>query len=172
MTNKPSKKEKTIEKIVQLACVAITIAGCLLFGSCETEPCVEAYYDGQGNLLGYTEYPCPDYNTQNLSLELSSVDTFEGEWIAYETLINGEVSDTCETTWAFNTNGTMRIDRNLPCIDGPAGSGLRQFSTDDNNLYITIDGYTAPYPYTIESNGDLTLTSTSGDFVLTYKLTR
>ena len=37
MTNKPSKKEKTIEKIVQLICVAITIAGCLLFSSCSME---------------------------------------------------------------------------------------------------------------------------------------
>ena len=84
--------------------------------------------------------------TQDLSFAPSSVDTFEGDYTAYETLINGEVSDTCETTWAFNANGTMRIDRNLPCIDGPASSGVRQFSTDDNNLYITIDGYTAPYP--------------------------
>lgn len=31
MTNKPSKKEKTIEKIAQLICVAITVFGILLF---------------------------------------------------------------------------------------------------------------------------------------------
>jgi len=46
MTNKPSKKEKTIEKIVQLVCVAITIAGCLLLGSCSME-------DVCGNITGF-----------------------------------------------------------------------------------------------------------------------
>jgi len=110
--------------------------------------------------------------TQDLGFALSSVDTFEGDYTAYETLINGEVSDTCNTIWSFSSNGTMRIDRVESCSDGTASSGVRQFSTDGNNLYITIDGYTAPYPYTIESNGDLTLTSTSGDYTLTYKLTR
>ena len=34
MNIKATKKEKTIEKLVQIVCVAITIAGCLLFASC------------------------------------------------------------------------------------------------------------------------------------------
>ncbi len=37
MTNKPSKKEKTIEKAVQIIAVGLTKAGCLLFGSCSME---------------------------------------------------------------------------------------------------------------------------------------
>ena len=109
--------------------------------------------------------------TQDLGFSIAQ-DEFEGDYTNYETLVNGEVSDTCNTIWSFNTNGTMRVDRVEGCIDGPASSGVRQFSTDENNLYITIDGYTASYPYTIESNGDLTLTSTSGNYTLTYKLTR
>ena len=146
-----------------------------LLTSCEPVMCEDCYTytysDGSTDWV-CVEYDCTNDYAQDLGFALSSVDTFEGDYTAYETLINGEVSDTCETTWAFNANGTMRIDRNLPCIDGPASSGVRQFSTDDNNLYITIDGYTAPYPYTIESNGDLTLTSTSGNYTLTYKLKR
>ena len=39
MTNKPSKKEMAIERAVQILCVVITIAGCLLFGSCAPEGC-------------------------------------------------------------------------------------------------------------------------------------
>tara|TARA_R100000541_G_C1857380_1_gene78629 strand:+ start:209 stop:475 length:267 start_codon:yes stop_codon:yes gene_type:complete len=46
MNIKATKKEKTIEKLVQIVCVAITIAGCLLFASCSTE-------DVCGNITGY-----------------------------------------------------------------------------------------------------------------------
>ena len=35
--NKPSKKEKGLERIVQLICVAIAVFGILLFGSCSME---------------------------------------------------------------------------------------------------------------------------------------
>ena len=101
-----------------------------------------------------------------------SVDTFEGEYLNYETLINGEVSDTCDTDWVFNTNSTMRIDRVEGCEDGSASSGLSQFSSDTDNLYITMNGFTASYPYSVESNGDLTLTLYTGNFEVTYKLTR
>jgi len=101
-----------------------------------------------------------------------SIDTFEGEYLNYETLINGDVSNTCDTDWVFNTNSTMRIDRVDGCEDDSASSGVRQFSTDEDNLYITMDGFTASYPYSIESNGDLTLTLATGNFIITYKLTR
>jgi len=110
--------------------------------------------------------------TQDLGFALNAVETFEGEYLNYETLINGEVSDTCDTTWVFNTNGTMRIDRVVDCVDGPASSGLVQFSSDNDELSVTIYGHTELYSYNLEGNGDLVLTHQSGDYTVTYKLTR
>ena len=110
--------------------------------------------------------------TQTQEVNFNLTQAFTGEYLNSETFIDEELSDTCNTTWVFNTNSTMRIDRVEGCEDGSGGSGLRQFSSDNDNLYITIDGFTASYPYIIESNGDLTLTLLTGAFEITYKLTR
>ena len=147
----------------------------VLLMSCEQAPCEDCYTytysDGSVEWV-CVEYDCTDYYSQDLGFTLNAVDTFEGEYANNETLINGEVSDTCDTTWVFNTNGTINISRVLPCVDGPASSGTRQFTSDDDNLYVTMNGYTAPYSYSVESNGDLTLVLLTGDYTITYKLTR
>jgi hypothetical protein len=110
--------------------------------------------------------------TQPLDLSLNVMPIFTGEYLNSETFIDGELSDTCDTTWDFNENNTMRIDRVLPCVDGTASSGLSQFTFDIDNLYLTMGGNTASYPYTEDANGNLTLTLLTGDFTITYKLTR
>ena len=108
--------------------------------------------------------------TQEVNFNLTQA--FTGEYLNSETFINGELSGTCDTTWDFNDNNTMRIDRVLPCVDGPASSGLSQFTFDIDNLYLTMGGNTASYPYTEDANGDLTLTLITGNFEIIYKLTR
>ena len=108
--------------------------------------------------------------TQEVNFNLTQA--FTGEYLNSETFINGELSDTCDTTWDFNDNNTMRIDRVSPCADGSASSGLSQFTFDIDNLYLTMGGHTASYPYTEDANGNLTLTLLTGDFEITYKLTR
>jgi len=143
-----------------------------LLTSCEQEPCYATTYFSDGS-WAQTEVPCDYYYSQDdVNLSLNVLQLFEGDYVNYETLVNGEVSDTCNTIWSFSSNGTMRIDRVEDCTDGPASSGVRQFTTDSENLYITMGAYTAAYPYTIESNGDLTLTLVTGNYTLTYKLTR
>ena len=129
--------------------VLITIAAVLTLMSCSKEEMTE---------------------TQDANLNLAQ--TFTGEYLNSETFIDGELSDTCNTTWDFNDNNTMRIDRVLPCVDGPASSGLSQFTFDIDNLYLTMGGNTASYPYTEDADGNLILTTITGDFTITYKLTR
>ena len=110
--------------------------------------------------------------TEAQEVNLNFMQAFTGEYLNSETFIDGELSATCDTTWDFNDNNTMRIDRVLPCVDGPASSGLSQFTFDIDNLYLTMGGNTASYPYTEDANGNLTLTLLTGDFTITYKLTR
>ena len=62
MTNKPSKKEKTIEKIVQLVAIGLTIAGCLSFGSCEPVPCETCYTYTYSD--GSTDWMCVEYDCE------------------------------------------------------------------------------------------------------------
>jgi hypothetical protein len=108
---------------------------------------------------------------QNLSNVVSpSVSSvFVGQYFTYETLINGELLDTCDTLWTFDGN-TVLIERVLPCPDGPASSGVRQFTFDNDFLYITMGGNTEAYPYTNQGNGFITVQHVSGDFTITYKL--
>ena len=110
--------------------------------------------------------------TETQEVNFNFQQSFTGEYLNSETFINGELSDTCDTTWDFNDNNTMRIDRVSPCADGSAGSGLSQFTFDIDNLYLTMGGHTATYPYTEDADGNLTLTLLTGGFTITYKLTR
>ena len=130
--------------------VLITIAAVLTLMSCSKEEMIE---------------------TQD-EVNFNFTQAFTGEYLNSEVFIDGELSDTCDTTWDFNDNNTMRIDRVLPCVDGTASSGLSQFTFDIDNLYLTMGGNTASYPYTEDANGNLTLTLLTGDFTITYKLTR
>ena len=73
MTNKQSKKEKTIEKIIQLVAIGITIAGCLLFGSCSME-------DVCGTVNGF-DYDCNEYTcTYYLFIDGQRTSVNEGIW--------------------------------------------------------------------------------------------
>ena len=110
--------------------------------------------------------------TETQEVNFNFQQSFTGEYLNSETFINGELSDTCDTTWDFNDNNTMRIDRVSPCADGSASSGLSQFTFDIDNLYLTMGGHTATYPYTEDADGNLTLTLLTGGFTITYKLTR
>jgi hypothetical protein len=110
--------------------------------------------------------------TETQEVNFNFTQAFTGEYLNSETFIDGELSTTCATTWDFNDNNTMRIDRVLPCVDGTASSGLSQFTFDIDNLYVTMGGNTASYPYTEDANGDLTLTLLTGNFEIIYKLTR
>ena len=87
MINKQSKKEMAIERAVQILCVVITIAGCLLFASCEVEPCYEAEYDANGDLVRYIEYTCPS-DVYNLELSSVKAASLSGQYQNYETLVD------------------------------------------------------------------------------------
>ena len=158
----------------KLSLVLLALLSLTILTSCEPVMCEDCYTytysDGSVEWV-CVEYDCSEDYAQDLGFSIAQ-DEFEGDYTNYETLVNGEVSDTCNTIWSFNSNGTMRIDRVEGCTDGPASSGVRQFTTDSENLYITMGAYTAAYPYTIESNGDLTLSLVTGNYTLIYKLTR
>lgn len=74
MLNKQSKKEKTIEKVVQLLAVSLTIAGCLLFGSCSME-------DVCGTVNGFDVDNCDEYGcTYYLYLDGQKVSVSRDIW--------------------------------------------------------------------------------------------
>ena len=74
MTNKPSKKEMAIERAVQILCVVITIAGCLLLGSCSME-------DVCGTVNGFDVDNCNEYGcTYYLYLDGQKVSVSKDIW--------------------------------------------------------------------------------------------
>ena len=99
---------------------------------------------------------------------------FTGEYLNSETFIDGELSDTCDTTWSF-TATSVRVKRVESCDESAQGQ-TSGFTFDDTNLYIAQYLQTSivliEYPYTIDVDGNLTLTLLTGDFTITYKLTR
>ena len=168
MTNKPSKKEKTIEKIVQLVCVAITIAGCLLFGSCEQEPCyiTTTYSDGSWS---QTEVPCEYWYPEDYDLQLTKANTLSGRYLNYETLVDGVPTERDFIAyWEFTPNA-IRFQKEEG--DNIVTYNQVAISRYEGNTLYTLAGTTEiPYEFTIEDNGSLTITHMSGNYVITYKL--
>jgi hypothetical protein len=100
--------------------------------------------------------------------------SFTGEYLNSETFINGELSDTCDSTWSF-TSTSVLVKRLDSCEESAQGQTL-PFTFDDTTLYIGQPTNTGivliEYPYTEDANGDLTLTRLTGDYEMIYKLTR
>jgi len=126
--------------------VLITIAAVLTLMSCSKEEMTD---------------------TQDLSLNVMPI--FVGEYENNETLINGVVSDTCNKTWSFASTSVNVTD----CDSGSWTSG---YTFDNDTLFIAQYTNTEivliEYPYTEDADGNLTLTLLTGDFEITYKLTR
>ena len=131
--------------------VLITIAAVLTLMSCSKEEMTE---------------------TQEVNFNLTQA--FTGEYLNSETFIDGELSDTCNTTWSFTATSVL-VKRVESCDEAAQGQTL-PFTFDDTTLYIGQPTNTGmvliEYPYTEDANGDLTLTLLTGDFTITYKLTR
>ena len=106
----------------------------------------------------------------NLNLQQS----FTGEYLNIATFIDGEITDTCNSTWSF-TSTSVLVKRLDSCEESAQGQTL-PFTFDDTTLYIGQPTNTGivliEYPYTEDANGNLTLTLLTGDFEITYKLTR
>jgi hypothetical protein len=100
--------------------------------------------------------------------------SFTGEYLNSETFINGELSDTCDTTWNFTATSVF-VKRVESCDESAQGQTL-PFTFDDTTLYIGQPTNTGivliEYPYTEDANGNLTLTLLTGGFEIVYKLTR
>ena len=107
--------------------------------------------------------------TETQDLSLSVMPIFVGEYANNETLINGVVSDTCDKTWSFASTSVNITD----CDSGSWTSG---YTFDNDTLFIAQYTNTEivliEYPYTEDADGNLTLTLLTGNFTITYKLTR
>jgi hypothetical protein len=112
--------------------------------------------------------------TDTVDLNINLAQAFTGEYLNSETFINGELSDTCDTTWSFTA--TSVFVKRLESCDESAQGQTSGFTFDDTNLYIAQYLQTSivliEYPYTIDVDGNLTLTLLTGDFTVIYKLTR
>jgi len=110
--------------------------------------------------------------TQEVNFNLRQA--FTGEYLNSETFINGELSDTCDTTWSFT--GTSVLVKRVESCDEDAQGQTSPFTFDDTTLYIGQPTNTGivliEYPYTEDADGNLTLTLLTGGFEITYKLTR
>tara|TARA_R110002049_G_scaffold5058_3_gene35070 strand:- start:5894 stop:6370 length:477 start_codon:yes stop_codon:yes gene_type:complete len=145
-----------------------------LLTSCEQEPCYATTYFSDGS-WAQTEVPCDYYYSQDdVNLSLNVLPLFVGEYLNDEVYINGELSDTCDTTWNF-TSTTVLVARVESCDEFARGK-TSGYTFDDTTLYIgqaTNTGVVLiEYAYTEASNGDLTLTTLTGNYTLTYKLKR
>jgi len=106
-------------------------------------------------------------DTQDISFNRMPI--FVGEYLNSQTLINGVVSDTCDKTWSFASTSV-----NITNCD--SGSWTSGYTFDNDTLFIaqytTTEIVLIEYPYTEDADGNLTLTLLTGDFEVTYKLTR
>ena len=131
--------------------VLITIAAVLTLMSCSKEEMTE---------------------TQEVNLNFTQA--FTGEYLNSETLIDGELSDTCDTTWSFTA--TSVFVKRVESCDEDAQGQTSPFTFDDTTLSIGQPTNTGivliEYPYTEDADGNLTLTLLTGGFEITYKLTR
>ena len=112
--------------------------------------------------------------TDTVDLNLNLAQAFTGEYLNSETFIDGELSDTCDTNWSFTATSVF-VKRVESCDESAQGQ-TSPFTFDDTTLYIGQPTNTGivliEYPYTEDANGNLTLTTLTGGFTVTYKLTR
>ena len=112
--------------------------------------------------------------TETQEVNFNFTQAFTGEYLNSETFIDGELSDTCNTTWSFT--GTSVLVKRVESCDEDAQGQTSPFTFDDTTLYIGQPTNTGivliEYPYTEDAEGNLTLTLLTGDFTITYKLTR
>ena len=112
--------------------------------------------------------------TETQEVNLNFTQAFTGEYLNSETFIDGELSDTCDTTWSF-TPSTVFVKRLESCDESAQGQ-TSPFTFNENTLYIGQPTNTGvvqvEYLYTEDADGNLTLTLLTGDFEITYKLTR
>ena len=112
--------------------------------------------------------------TETQEVNLNFTQAFTGEYLNSETFIDGELSDTCDTTWSF-TPSTVFVKRLESCDESAQGQ-TSPFTFNENTLYIGQPTNTGvvqvEYLYTEDADGNLTLTLLTGDFTITYKLTR
>jgi len=112
--------------------------------------------------------------TETQEVNFNFQQSFTGEYLNSETFINGELSDTCDTTWSFTATSVF-VKRVESCDESAQGQTL-PFTFDDTTLYIGQPTNTGivliEYPYTEDADGNLTLTLLTGDFEIVYKLTR
>jgi hypothetical protein len=112
--------------------------------------------------------------TETQEVNFNFTQAFTGEYLNSETFIDGELSDTCNTTWSFTATSVF-VKRVESCDEDAQGQTL-PFTFDDTTLYIGQPTNTGivliEYPYTEDADGNLTLTLLTGDFEITYKLTR
>ena len=112
--------------------------------------------------------------TETQEVNFNFQQSFTGDYLNSETFINGELSDTCDTTWSFTATSVF-VKRLESCDESAQGQTL-PFTFDDTTLYIGQPTNTGivliEYPYVEDADGNLTLTLLTGDFEITYKLTR
>mgnify|MGYP000081374384 FL=1 len=112
--------------------------------------------------------------TETQEVNFNFQQSFTGEYLNSETFINGELSDTCDTTWSFTATSVF-VKRVESCDESAQGQTL-PFTFDDTTLYIGQPTNTGivliEYPYVEDADGNLTLTLLTGDFEIVYKLTR
>jgi len=112
--------------------------------------------------------------TETQEVNLNFTQAFTGEYLNSETLIDGELSDTCDTTWSFTA--TSVFVKRVESCDEDAQGQTSPFTFDDTTLSIGQPTNTGivliEYPYTEDADGNLTLTLLTGGFEITYKLTR
>ena len=112
--------------------------------------------------------------TETQEVNFNFQQSFTGEYLNSETFINGELSDTCDTTWSFTATSVF-VKRVESCDESAQGQTL-PFTFDDTTLYVGQPTNTGivliEYPYVEDADGNLTLTLLTGDFEMIYKLTR
>ena len=170
--NKPSKKEKALEKIVQLICVAIAVFGILLFGSCEPEGCWDCTdYTVNGEYSQVCERVDDSYCDSPQNLGFTKASTLTGQYENYETLVDGVVYERdFDAYWEFTANA-VRFQEDKGGDVGIVTYNQVAISRYEGNTLYTLAGTTEiPYEFTIEDNGDIIITHMSGNYVITYKL--
>ena len=112
--------------------------------------------------------------TETQEVNFNFQQSFTGDYLNSETFINGELSDTCDTTWSFTATSVF-VKRVESCDESAQGQTL-PFTFDDTTLYVGQPTNTGivliEYPYVEDADGNLTLTLLTGDFEMIYKLTR
>ena len=111
--------------------------------------------------------------SETQDLTFARVTTFTGAYLNYQVLIDGVDSGECQTNWTFGS--ALNIASVESCTNGSQFTA--PYTTDDDTLYVSVicntcAGVSQEYDYVVESNGDLTLTTLTGNYTLTYKLTR